>query len=150
MLRKIMSLITPTYEDQGLFKRPLVEIQTELLPQIQLSKRGDMHVRGFIGGGQEITVVFAGRRTAQAAIVHNQLGWLQAQASKKGVAFDEESEHFRLKVLVNGSWRPKFTRDEMGWESHTHHLIAARWIVNDPRAKSSAHGTAPEIVPQNQ
>ena len=94
-----------------------------------------------------IDVVFAGRRTKQADLLLKKLQFLWTQANRKTAPGDEppEVDTVRLPVRVEGSWRPRFERDDQGWETRTHQLFAARWVLNHD-GESKTFGEPPVKV----
>lgn len=136
--RKHVSLVTPASEDAGLFNKPVVQVPVELLPEVHRNLRQDLLVRAIVQGDHEVTVVFAGRRMKQAAglLRHlKRLGAQSRQADRTSQQAERSASAYRVKMMIEGSWRVKFSRDDEGWESKDYHLIAARW--------QSAQGGAP-------
>lgn len=139
--------VAPAYEDGGLFKKPLVKIEVELVPDVQRNLRQDLMVRGFAGSSQEILVVFAGRRIKQSGALMRTLMRLgshsMTQATSQGAGWEAEGELPRLKVLIEGDWRIRFQRDQTGWESKYYQLMAARWSVAERGAYTAFAGALP-------
>ena len=145
--RRPPHLVTPEYEDGGIFRTPPQQLLVELVPKIGKNTRSDLMVKGFIDGTIAIDVVFAGRRTKQADLLLKKLQSLWTQANRKTAPGDEppEVDTVRLPVRVEGSWRPRFERDDQGWETRTHQLFAARWVLNHD-GESKTFGEPPVKV----
>ncbi|WP_306121175.1 hypothetical protein [Roseovarius sp. MMSF_3359] len=131
--RKPASEITPAYEDRGIFKNDIVQLIVNLVPLTAKNSRNDLIVKGFIEGNSAIEVVFPGRRTIQAkpivALLQAKLTHARKVAEKAGTTVDVNT--LRYPARIEGSWRPKFTRDDNGWETRQHQLFAARWVLKD-------------------
>ena len=130
-------------EDAGLFQTALCEVMVELIPQTRRSDRDDLIVRGFVDRKFEIDVFFAGRRAAEVGPLETQLKALLRAARTIATAANSpppKIEHLRLPVRVEGAWRRSMKRDEAGWETSTHHLVAARWSLLDQSGKTISFG----------
>lgn len=146
------SQITPEYEDSGLFKTKTVQITVELIPQMRLNERKDLVVRGFVERHFEIEVLFAGRRTKEAAPVEERLSAMLAQARRQaaGNGREVDIDLIRCPVRIEGSWRRRSMRDENDWETHTYQLLAARWSLLDKNGNAVPFGTPPVVQPRNE
>lgn len=138
--------LTPEYEDAGLFKHGVCQVQVELVPVVEQNSRGDINIKGFVKDDLEISVTFAGRRRVEVSpIVANlkALGMrlLHSAAQNKLAAPDVDSIRFPLQV--EGAWRPRFQAQASGWDDRTYHLIAARWAVVDKSGNTMKFGAAP-------
>lgn len=91
--------------------------------------RGDLVVRGFVDEKYEIDVLFAGRRTRDAIPLERRLRSLIAEARRLRPGQEIPPDSVRLPVRVEGAWRKRLQRDASGWETGTHHLVAARWAM---------------------
>lgn len=133
-------------EDAGLFPTALCQVMVELIPQTRRNERGDFVVRGYVDRKFEIDVFFAGRRTAEVGPLEAQLKALLRAARTIAVAARNPPpsiETLRLPVRVEGSWRRSMKRDETGWETGTHHLVAARWSLLDQDGNTISFGKPP-------
>ena len=146
--RKPPHQVDEATEDAGLFTTALCQVMVELIPQSRLNDRGDLIVRGYVDRKFEIDVFFAGRRTAAAGPLEAQLRALlraaRTIASAAGNA-NPKTETLRLPVRIEGSWRRSMKRDHTGWETSTHHLVAARWSLLDQDGKTVSFGEAPML-----
>lgn len=140
--RKPASEITPEYEDGGIFKNDLVQLRIELVPLTARNSRNDLIVKGFVDGNSAIDVVFPGRRTIQAkpivALLQAKLTHARKTAERTGATLDVDK--VRYPAMVEGAWRPRFKRDENGWETRQHQLFVARWILHDTNGKPITFG----------
>lgn len=130
-------------EDAGLFQTALCQVVAELIPQTRRNDRGDLVIRGFVDRKFEIDVFFAGRRAAEVGPLETQLKALLRAARTIAAASNSPPptiEHLRLPVRVEGAWRRSMQRDDSGWETSTHHLVAARWSLLDQNGKSVSFG----------
>lgn len=135
-------------EDAGLFQTPICQVMVELIPQTRRNERGDLVVRGYVDRKFEIDVFFVGRRTAEAGPLESQLKALLRAARTIAVAADNtvpKIETLRLPVRVEGAWRRSMKRDDSGWETSTHHLVAARWSLLDHDGNTVSFGKPPVI-----
>ncbi|MBW4707802.1 hypothetical protein KX928_08390 [Roseobacter sp. YSTF-M11] len=148
--RKPASEVTPEYEDAGLFKNKVGQIAVELVPQMTRNSRQDLVVRGFVNGNIEIEVVFAGRRTKEIGPLEAQLRSLRAHALSVAAKVGEPTpdiDFVRLPIMVEGAWRPRFKRDQTGWETRSFNLFAARWSLRDENGTSVSFGVPPAVTP---
>ena len=140
--RKPASEITPAYEDGGIFKNELVQLMVELVPLTAKNSRNDLIVKGFVDGNSAIEVVFPGRRKVQAkpvvALLQAKLTHARKVAARTGARVDVDT--LRYPARIEGSWRPRFKRDDNGWETRQFQLFAARWILKDLNGKAITFG----------
>ncbi len=143
--RKPASEVTPQYEDSGIFKSPTTSFVVELVPKFGKNTRHDVMIKGFAQGEVPIDVVFAGRRKAQVETVVQELRvrWSRANHNLGASGIPPEVDDVRLPVRIEGSWRPRFERDDQGWETRTHQLFAARWLLTDKTGKAVSFGEPP-------
>lgn len=143
--RKPASQVTPEYEDRGIFKNPTTQLVVELVPRFGKNSRGDVMIMGFLQGNVPVDVVFAGRRKAQAAHVMQELRilWSRANREVPPNGTPPEVEWVRLPVRIEGAWRPRFERDDQGWQTRTHQLFAARWLLTDAEGNALSFGEPP-------
>ncbi|WP_300061674.1 hypothetical protein [uncultured Roseobacter sp.] len=141
--------MTPEYEDSGLFKNKVGQLQVELVPQSMYNGRNDLVVRGFVNRTIEIEVAFAGRRVKEVGPLEARLRQVRAKALKeaaeKGLP-PPDTDHMRLPVLIEGAWRPRFQRDQAGWETRSYYLFAARWSLLDDEGNTLSFGSRPLVV----
>lgn len=145
--RKPSHEITPEYEDRGVFKSKPVEIVVELVPKFGRNSRLDIMIKGFVRSEIPIDVVFPGRRKMQAAPLVNRLHALWARANRQGGKNNRppEIDDVRLPVRIEGSWRPRFARDDQGWQTRTHQLFASRWLIADDKGQIMSFGEYPSL-----
>ena len=144
--RKHFSVITPAYEDSGLFKSNLRQVLVELVPQTSRNARQDLVIRGFFGNQKEVAVTFAGRRMKDALPLETHLKTMWKNAVHTASLRSQERPTFedvRFPVMIEGVWRPRFQRDITGWETRSYQLIAARWAVVDKIGQSFSYGEPP-------
>lgn len=147
--RKPASEVTPDYEDAGLFKNKVGQLSVELVPQMMRNGRNDLVVRGFVNRTIEIEVAFAGRRVKETGPLETRLRALLTRAMKIAAATGEpepDIDHIRLPLLIEGAWRPRFKRDQTGWETRSYYLFAARWSVLDDAGNTVSFGARPIVV----
>ncbi|MGZ2258418.1 hypothetical protein [Roseobacter sp. A03A-229] len=147
--RRPASEVTPEYEDSGLFKNKVGQLQVELVPQSTYNGRNDLVVRGFVNRTIEIEVAFAGRRVKEVGPLEARLQMVRAkairEAAEKGLP-TPDIDHMRLPVLIEGAWRPRFKRDQTGWETRSYYLFAARWSILDDDGNTVSFGARPLVV----
>ena len=140
--RKPPNEVTPAYEDGGIYKNGLVQLNVEFVPLSSHSSRHDLVIKAFVDGDSPIEVVFAGRRKIQAkplmALLQAKLAHARKAAAKKGAAV--EIDQVRYPARIEGSWRPRFRRDDQGWETRHHQLFPARWILKDQNGNPISFG----------
>ncbi|WP_147103471.1 hypothetical protein [Tateyamaria sp. syn59] len=143
-LRRPTHLVTPAYEDNGLFRSPVRRVTVGLVPQAHRNNRQDLVVRGFLPDGAVIEVVFAGRRNAQAVSIEKRLRALLFHARANIPGWRAEGlDTVQLPLRVEGVWRSRFTRDAWGCETRHYQLIAARWAMFDEAGVAHLFGEAP-------
>lgn len=122
-----------------------MQLTVDLVPLIASTSRQDVMVKGYIGGEGPVDVVFAGRRARQVRpllnMLQEKLRWARAAAGKPGLVAD--SPEMRQTVRIEGSWRPRFSRDDQGWETRELQLLVARWMVLDRNGEPVTFGEAP-------
>lgn len=147
--RKPASEITPEYEDSGLFKNKVGQLSVELVPQMMRNDRKDLVVRGFVNRTIEIEVAFAGRRVKEVGPLEARLRAVRTNAINAAAAKgapEPEIDHMRLPVLIEGAWRPRFKRDQTGWETRSYYLFAARWSILDGEGNTISFGVPPMVL----
>lgn len=142
--RKPPHLVSPAYEDNGLFKAPVRKVTVALVPQIARNNRQDVVVRGFVEPNIEVSVIFAGRRAKMVAPLEAQLRRRLFRAKASVTQWDQAAlDSATLLVSIEGSWRPRFERDPAGWETRSYHLMAARWALIDAAGMTQMGGEGP-------
>ncbi len=142
--RKEGARVFPRYEDSGLFRNKVISIDVKLVPVFKENRRKDLVVKGFVDKDKPIEVLFAGRRKL---MVDDLLIHLNARRPKSGglprSAQSRSAAGGGLKVRIHGSWRPRFVKDEEGWETRFYHLIAAEWDLMLQDGSLKRYGTPP-------
>jgi len=149
-LRRDEKQVTPDYEDTGLFRGGIVQLQTELTPQMTANGRADMLVQGYLTNGKPVEVVFAGRRRLvfnplQVRLRAVQRKYELALAKAQG---PEATDNYpltdvRLPVLFEGAWRTRFELDRDGFQNRQHQFVAARWVFSTETGLNKTYGTLP-------
>ncbi|MEX0302540.1 MAG: hypothetical protein AB3N24_08965 [Leisingera sp.] len=150
--RRPASQITPLLEDAGLFKREVRDVEVELVPVFSRNNRGDLVVKGIVKPEAEVEVVFAGRRTRDAAALVERMKHLRAQGVRSAMNGHEamsQVRRLRLPVKVRGTWRLRFISDASGWDLKTYQLLAAQWAFTDLDGMTVLSGRPPE-QPENR
>lgn len=143
--RKPAHEVTTRHEDSGLFKSRLVELSVDLAPLISQNARQDILIKGFVDGASAVDVVFAGRRRTKARALIARLQDLYARTQRAaGPSADIDADKIRLQVRIEGSWRPRFRRDDQGWETRAYQLYAARWLVIGHDGTPVTYGDPPQ------
>ena len=146
--RKPPHQVNEASEDAGLFQTAICEVMVELIPQTRRNDRGDFVVRGYVDRKFEVDVFFAGRRTAETGPLESQLKALLRASRAIALAAKNPApkiETLRLPVRIEGSWRRSMKRDDTGWETSTHHLVAVRWSLLDQDGNTLSFGKPPAI-----
>ncbi|WP_052248819.1 hypothetical protein [Leisingera sp. ANG-Vp] len=146
--RRPASQITPLSEDAGLFKREVRDVDVQLVPVFSRNNRGDLVVKGIVKPEAEVEVVFAGRRTREAAALVERMKHLRAQGVRTAVTGHEamaQVRRLRLPVKIRGTWRLRFIADESGWDLKTYQLLAAQWAFTDLDGNTVLSGHPPEV-----
>ncbi|WP_415400793.1 hypothetical protein [Tateyamaria sp. SN3-11] len=137
--------MTPLIEDGGLFARPPIEIEVELVPRIGKNGRGDIVIKGYVSANAVVDVVIAGRRKEQARPLLSSLQTLWSNANRGLSSHVEppDAEQVRLSARVVGSWRPYYQVDDQGWQTHEFQLLAARWTFSPKPGVTQTFGEPP-------
>ena len=122
-------LVTPPYEDAGLFPSDLCRHTVALLPGPRRTARQDIVFDGLIDRTYRVPVFFAGRRAALAAPLEDMARQAAApQAGRRGA--DRSGAQARgVPVRIDGAWRRLVEEDRMGFALVTHQFVAAAWII---------------------
>lgn len=145
-------IVSPDYEDAGLFSGNICQISVELVPQMRRTDRDDLVVRGFVNGNREVEVLFAGRRARNVGPLETRLKGLLTRARQAAEAARQEVpdvDRVRCPVRIEGAWRRKTFRDESGWETHSYNFVAARWSLLNKDGQSVSFGEPPAVSPRN-
>ncbi len=141
------ALITPAYEDRGLFKKTPTELVVILIPKFGKNTRGDVIIKGVVQNGVEVDVVFAGRRKGQARdlvkLLHQM--WDDAVYAARNRVRPPERKSVRLPTRVQGSWRTRIVEDEEEWYSREYQLLVARWAYNGEDGEFRSFGEPPFV-----
>ncbi len=141
---------TPEYEDIGLFKGELCQLQVEMTPNVTKNGRSDIVVDGFISGSTAVKVVFAGRRGLLFGPLQSRLRGAKTKHTKKlKDEFGKDADlsfsltDVRLPVLVEGSWRMQFELDSDGFQHRVSQFVAARWVFATDAGDLKTFGSPP-------
>ena len=138
--------VSPEYEDSGLFKGGVIQVQLALVPVFGTTSRGDCTARGFNADGKEVSVVFAGRRRPHFQALYTQLRYMYAQAQQRDLERKvamRDVNSIQLPVQCEGSWRAISETDAEG-QVHQHlQFMAARWAFQAHDGQTLKYGTAP-------
>lgn len=139
------ALITPEYEDRGLFKKPPTELTVNLIPKFGRNSRHDVIIKGLVQNGVEVDVFFAGRRKKQAGELVKLLNrmWEDALYANRMRAKPPERRDVRLPTRVQGSWRTRVVEDEEEWYSREYQLLVARWAFKAEDGEFRSFGEPP-------
>ncbi|OIQ29164.1 MAG: hypothetical protein BM562_11395 [Alphaproteobacteria bacterium MedPE-SWcel] len=135
--------VTPESEDRGLFKRGVTQIAATLVPAFSKTPRGDIAVRAFVGDGEEITVIFAGRRIQQFGPLHEELRRLLTEANYSAARSRKDPpavNSIQLGAQIEGAWRVRFERSTTGDDIRVLQFLAARWGFTDRNGKTITSG----------
>ena len=120
------ALVTPAYEDAGLFKSTLCSLNVTLLPDPRRTDRQDVVFDGLIDKTYRVPVFFAGRRAKMAALL--------VDAARRIVTPEDDAPDARLarpavSVRIDGAWRRLMSEDALGFARVTHQFVAAAWTL---------------------
>lgn len=135
--------VTPEIEDRGLFKRGLTQVAVMLVPVISKTPRGDVAVRGYVNDGEEITVLFAGRRIPDFAPLHEELRRLLIEANYSASKLRKDPpavNSIRVPAQIEGAWRLRFERSSTGEDIRVLQFLAARWGFRDRNGETVTSG----------
>ena len=123
-------LVTPRYEDAGLFKAELCSVNVALLPGPRRTDRQDLVFDGLIDKTYRVPVFFAGRRAKMASVLE--------RAARRVIAPEDDvpADPLRgpalrapLSIRIDGAWRRLVGEDSQGFARVTHQFIAAAWTL---------------------
>ena len=135
--------ITPEIEDRGLFKRGVTQIAAILVPVFKKTPRGDVAVRAYVNQGEEITVLFAGRRLQEFGPLHEELVRLLTEANYSAARQRKDPppiNSIQVAVQIEGAWRVRFERSKTGEDLRVLQFMAARWGFQDRNGKTVTSG----------
>lgn len=145
--RRATKQTTAEAEDQGLFKRSLVQVPVDLSAVMYRNNRNDMIFTGYSATGLSFEVVFAGRRAVMAAPLVTHIASVCDAASKaakkKGTVF--QIDDVRIALVLDGAWRTRVWQDRSGWQSKKHQLVVSQWRLG---TGGKVFGQAP-VVPDS-
>ena len=144
--RRERTQLTADYEDGGLFKADILQVEVQLTPAMYRNSRHDLIVRAYNAAGQSFEIIFAGRRSVMAAPLIANLEALKASFERqpKGKRLGQvDIDALRVPITVEGAWRRRFWTDDNGWQSRENQLVAARWSVMGPAEKVVTFGVSP-------
>ncbi|KPA23291.1 hypothetical protein shim_04860 [Shimia sp. SK013] len=139
------ALITPAYEDRGLYKKPPTELVVELIPKFGKNSRKDVIIKGMVQNGVEVDVIFAGRRKKQVDELVKLLGrkWDQANdAAHEGMKKPKRKD-VRVPTRIQGSWRTRIVEDDEEWYARQYQLMVARWAFMSESGEFRSFGEPP-------
>lgn len=141
------SLITPAYEDRGLFKKSPAELVVNLIPKFGKNSRQDVIIKGLVQNDVEVDVIFAGRRKKQSAELVTLLTrlWEDALYCGRNRARAPERKDVRLPTRVQGSWRTRIVEDDDEWYSREYQLLVARWAFKTEVGEFRSFGEPPFV-----
>ncbi len=139
------ALITPAYEDRGLFKKPPTELVVKLIPKFGKNSRGDVIIKGLVQNDVEVDIVFAGRRKKQADELVTLLRrkWDNANYMAPNGGARPTRSDVRLPTRVQGSWRTRVVEDEDALFSKEYQLLVSRWAFNSESGELRSFGEPP-------
>jgi hypothetical protein len=135
--------VTVDLEDAGLFQRKLLVVDIDLTPEYYWNSRQDLLFRGFLRN-REISVLFAGRRTAEARFLHGLI--TDVLKTRRIDRSNRNGQRVGCRTQIEGAWRTRFERDPTGWETKSYQLIAARWSLIDARGTVVQFGCLPKMT----
>jgi len=141
------AMITPAYEDGGLFKKPPTELVVNLIPKFAKNSRQDVIIKGLVQNDVEIDVIFAGRRKQEASEIVTLLKrkWEDANFRiPKGYKAPTRKDVF-VPTRVQGSWRTRVVEDEQepSLYAKEYQLLVARWAFNSDTGEFRSFGEPP-------
>ena len=135
--RRPAVLVSPRYEDAGLFKDDICRIEVDLTPAMSRNSRKDIIVTGYAGGRHKVPVIFAGRRSSEAYPLLQALSRLSEESGG--------SPNTRLTVEVEGAWRRIVRADPSGFARRRYAFMAASWSLPTPGGRVEEFGVHPAI-----
>ncbi|TCL08012.1 hypothetical protein BXY66_0043 [Shimia isoporae] len=138
-------MVTPAYEDRGLFKKPPTELTVNLIPKFGKNSRQDIIIKGLVANGVEVDVIFAGRRKKNAVELVTLLRHMWENATIYGPkgARAPKRRDVRLPTRVQGSWRTRIVEDDEEWYEREYQLLVARWAFKSEDGEFHSYGEPP-------
>ncbi|WP_386682877.1 hypothetical protein [Loktanella sp. R86503] len=145
------ALVTPGYEDAGLFKYDLCRLHLSLLPGVRRNARADFVFDGVIDGKYCTPVFFAGRRAKQAAMMLATIsrrfrgsaavsfGAAPNVTAPNVAAYDSPA----LALQIDGAWRNPVVEGDDGFARPAHQFIAAVWTITAGCGPGQQFGALP-------
>ncbi|SDY27405.1 hypothetical protein [Citreimonas salinaria] len=134
--RKPRGLVTPQYEDRGIFKNGVISLPVWLMPRYGRTHRGDIVISGHYRTEQDgmlpIECVFSGRRIPYAQP-------LKEFVKRSVDRFSKPGAH-AVPIHVNGAWRYRFDLREDGWQDRIRQFMVAQWMYVGPNGKQQIIG----------
>lgn len=154
--RKPRALVTPQYEDRGIFKNEIISLPVWLMPHVGRTQRRDVvihgHYRTEMDGMLPIECIFAGRRI--------QYGLPLLELLQRRLGKNPSPGARPVPIHVNGAWRYRFDLREDGWQDRFRQFMVAQWvhvapngkqmILGEPVIRSSAHRPPADGAPGPQ
>ncbi|MFQ1699764.1 hypothetical protein ACJ5NV_04130 [Loktanella agnita] len=147
MLKKRLdeTLVTPRYEDAGLFKSDIYRLQVALLPGVQRNARNDYIFVGMINRKYQTPVLFAGRRASFAAgvvaITERIKGGTMGELADETVTTVAGRQALALRI--DGAWRRFVSEDASGFALVRYQFIAAVWAFGARGDSGARFGLMP-------
>lgn len=137
-------MVTPAYEDSGLFKKPTTELIVNLIPKFGKNSRHDIIIKGLMPNGVEIDVIFAGRRKryAEELVALLKQKWAGAHRLTKGMTPPRRRDVF-VPTRLYGSWRSRVAEDAQDLTRVEHQFLAARWAYHSHQGDARTCGELP-------
>jgi len=138
-------MISPAYEDGGLFKKPPTELVVNLVPKFGKNSRQDVIVKALVQNGVEIDVIFAGRRKkhAEDVVLLLQRMWEDAVFSYRMRPEPPLRTQVRLPARLYGSWRTRVFEDDEEWIAREYQFLVALWAYKSDTGEMLSFGELP-------
>ena len=143
-IRLAPELVTPRYEDQGLFKSDICSLNIALLPGPTRTDRQDIVFDGLIDRTYRAPVIFAGRRAAMATLLEDAALRIAAPSQdlpdESALALPRRPS---LALRIDGAWRRLVGEDALGFARVRHQFIAAVWTISTGSGATLQFGMPP-------
>lgn len=134
--RKPRGLVTPQYEDRGIFKNEIISLPVWLVPRVGRTQRRDVvihgHYRTETDGMLPIECIFAGRRI--------QYGYPLLDLLQRRLGRNPSPGAKAVPIHVNGAWRYRFDVARDGWQDRFRQFMVAQWVHVAPDGKQEIIG----------
>ncbi|MFT6684192.1 MAG: hypothetical protein ACJAQV_001362 [Loktanella salsilacus] len=147
------ALVTPSYEDAGLFKYDLCSLNLSLLPGVRRNARADYIFDAMIDGKYRAPIFFAGRRARQTFLMLDAMTRMARGVPLADPADDDLPDSNpdlylaydgpSIPLQVNGAWRSPVIEDDQGFARPMHQFIAAVWTLNAGTGPGMQFGAPP-------